>query len=266
MLECVINVSEGQRADVVDAIADAAGNALLDLHSDPDHNRSLLTLAGAEVFAAAQGVATAAVAAIDIGTHVGAHPRSGAVDVVPFVPLAGSDTADAVAARDGFATWMASTLEVPCRVYGGGDAPSLPELRRSLADVAGHPTAGVCCVGARDVLVAYNVWLQPGVGVDVARSIAAELRGPAVRAIGLDLGGVAQVSFNLIDPASVGPDAVFDAVATRAAVARAELVGLVPRRVLAAIQPVRWAELDLAPSRTIEARLEETGLDRGSFG
>ncbi|MDQ1374248.1 MAG: glutamate formiminotransferase / 5-formyltetrahydrofolate cyclo-ligase, partial [Actinomycetota bacterium] len=76
----------------------------------------------------------------------------------------------------------------------------------------------------------------------------------------------AQVSLNLIDPATVGPDAAFDAVAKRAAVGRAELVGLVPASVLAAIQPVRWAELDLEPSRTIEARLGETGLDRGSFG
>jgi glutamate formiminotransferase len=265
VLECVINVSEGRRPDVLEEIAAAGGDAVLDLHADADHNRSVLTLAGPDVFTAAQAVAEATVAAIDIGSHVGAHPRTGVVDVVPFVPLRGSTMDDAVAARDAFAAWMPDALGVPSRVYGP-DGPSLPDVRRSLRGVAGHPTAGVCCVGARTVLVAYNLWLQPGVAVEVARSIAEELRSPAVRALGLDLGGLAQVSLNLVEPASVGPDAAFDAVARRAAVARAELVGLVPASVLAAIPPDRWTELDLAPSRTIEARLGEAGLDRGSFG
>jgi glutamate formiminotransferase/glutamate formiminotransferase/formiminotetrahydrofolate cyclodeaminase len=171
---------------------------------------------------------------------------------------------EAIDERDAFAAWMQDELAVPCRTYGPGGL-SLPELRAELRGVAGHPTAGVCCVGARPLLVAYNVWLREDIGVDVARAIAAELRGPAVRALGLDVGGRAQVSFNLTDPANVGPDVVFDGVATRAAVARAELVGLVPASVLGAITPERWAELDLAPSSTIEARLEEAGFDRGSF-
>ena len=265
MLECVINVSEGRRPDVIETIADAAGFALLDLHADYDHNRAVLTLGGPDVIAAARAVATATVEAVDLGSHVGAHPRTGAVDVVPFVPLAGSSMGEAIDARNDFAAWMQDELEVPCRTYGPG-GPSLPDLRAELRGVAGHPTAGVCCVGARPVLVAYNVWLRDGVGVDEARSIANELRGPAVRALGLDVGGRAQVSFNLIDPATVGPAAAFDGVATRAAVARAELVGLVPASVLEAIPPERWAALDLAPSSTIEARLQEAGFDRGSFG
>jgi glutamate formiminotransferase len=264
VLECVINVSEGRRPDVVEPIAVAAGPSLLDVHVDGAHNRAVFTLAGPEVEADARALATAAVEAIDLGFHVGAHPRTGAVDVVPFVPLAASTMDDAVAARDRFATWMTETLTVPCRTYGP-DGPSLPELRRELRDVAGHPTAGVTCVGARPLLVAYNVWLRAGVGVDVARSIASEVRGPALRALGIDVGGQAQVSFNLIDPLAVGPDAAFDAVATRAAVERAELVGLVPAAVLHAIRPGRWEELDLAPSSTIEARLSETGLNGGSF-
>jgi glutamate formiminotransferase len=261
----VINVSEGRRFDVLDDIAGAAGPALLDVHADWDHNRAVMTLAGPSVEGAARALAEATVEAIDLGSHVGAHPRTGAVDVVPFVPLGGGSMGEAVDARDAFAAWMEDALAVPCRTYGPG-GPTLPELRAELAGVAGHPTAGVCCVGARGVLVAYNVWLREDVGVDVARAIASELRGPAVRALGLDVGGRAQVSFNLVDPASVGPDAVFDAVATRAAVARAELVGLVPAAVLDAIPASRWEELDLAPSSTIEARLEETGLGGGSFG
>jgi len=140
VLECVINVSEGRRPEVLEAIAESAGLALLDLHADADHNRSVLTIAGpaAMVMDAARAVATATVEAIDIGTHLGAHPRTGAVDVVPFVPWVGSTMADAVAARDAFAAWMPDALAVPCRTYGP-DGPSLPELRSSLRDVSGHP-------------------------------------------------------------------------------------------------------------------------------
>ena len=264
MLECVINVSEGRRLDVVELVADRAGGSLLDLHVDGDHNRAVLTLAGPAVEADARSLATAAVEAIDLGFHVGAHPRTGAVDVVPFVPLEGSSMDDAVAARDRFASWLTAELAVPCRTYGP-DGPSLPELRRDLRGVAGHPTAGVTCVGARSVLVAYNVWLRPGVGLAEARSVAAEVRAPSVRSLGIDVGGQAQVSFNLIDPLVAGPAAAFDAVATRVAVERAELVGLVPAAVLHAIPSDRWEVLDLAPSSTIEARLSETGLNGGSF-
>ena len=123
----------------------------------------------------------------------------------------------------------------------------------------------MCAVGARPVLVAYNVWLQsPPADLALAKAIAAAVRGPAVRALGLDVGGVPQVSCNLIEPAAVGPGALVDAVASRAAVARTELVGLVPASVLAAEPPSRWAGLDLSPSRTIETRLREAGLDGGS--
>ena len=272
MLECVINVSEGARANVVDAIAAGAGGALLDVHSDAHHNRSVLTLAGPDVESAAQAVTRAAVERLDLRTHVGVHPRIGVVDVVPFVPLSGAHMADAVAARDRFAAWAADELGVPCFLYG--DKRSLPEVRRGAFTTippdtgphVAHPTAGAIAVGARPVLVAYNVWLAASSGVDVARATAAAIRGPAVRALGLDVGGRAQVSCNLIDPAAVGPGALVDAVASRAEVAGTELVGLVPASVLAAEPPERWASLDLDPSRTIEARLQEQpGLDGGSF-
>jgi glutamate formiminotransferase / 5-formyltetrahydrofolate cyclo-ligase len=261
VLECVVNVSEGQRRKVVEAIAAAAGTSLLDAHTDPHHNRAVLTLAGEGLEAAVRAVATETVHRIDLRAHVGVHPRVGALDVVPFVPLAGATMADAVAARDRLAAWVGSRLDVPCFVYG--PERRLPDVRRrAFVDLApdtgpsvAHPTAGATCVGARGVLVAYNLWLAPEVRVEVARSVAGAVRGPAVRALGLDVGGRAQVSMNLVDPLVVGPAQAYDAVAARAPVARAELVGLVPAAVLDAIPPERWAELDLGPSRTIEGRL-----------
>ena len=264
MLECVVNVSEGRRAAVVEAIAAAAGACLLDVHVDPDHHRAVLTLAGGEdLDEAVRAVTSEAVHRIDLRAHAGVHPRLGAVDVVPFVPIAeaGGAMAGAIAARDRFAAWAAAELDLPCFLYGPERA--LPEVRRrAFADLAPdlgpsvpHPTAGAVCVGARPLLVAYNVWLAPDADADLARSVAAALRGPAVRALGLDVGGQAQVSTNLLDPLAVGPADVYDHVAALARVARAELVGLVPAAVLDAVPARRWAELDLGPERTLESRL-----------
>ena len=106
------------------------------------------------------------------------------------------------------------------------------------------------------MLVAYNVWLAQGTSVARAKEVARAVRGPALRALGLDVGGRAQVAMNLVDPLVVGPDRAYDQVAHLAPVERAELVGLVPEAVLAAVAPERWRELDLDGSRTIEARLE----------
>jgi glutamate formiminotransferase len=237
----------------------AAAGALLDVHTDAYHHRSVLTVAGPDVEPAARRVAATAVEHIDLRTHDGAHPRFGAVDVVPFVPLFGAPMEDALAARQVFVTWASEVMDLPCLAYGP-DTVSLPELRRQATSVQGHPTAGVCAVGARPVLVAYNLWLADG-DVAVARAVAAELRSASVRALGFALGDQAQVSLNLVAPDAFGPAAAFDAVASRTAVARAELVGLVPASVLAAIPAERWESLDLDPSRTIETRLHEAGLN-----
>lgn len=261
MLECVLNLSEGRRQDVLAGLAGEAGPCLLDVHADAHHHRAVLTLAGPGVEPAAMAVATRAVAQLSLHGHRGAHPRLGVVDVVPFVALEGSEPEEAVRARDRFATWAGRELELPCFLYG--PERSLPEVRRrAFSDLAPdtgpdrpHPTAGAAAVGARPPLLAYNLWLQAG-DVHLARCIASHVRGPAVRALGLDLGGQAQVSCNLIDPAVVGPAELYDAVAALAQVARAELVGLLPASVLAATPPWRWAQLDLAPDRTIEARLQ----------
>ena len=226
----------------------------------------MLTLGGPEVEEAVRAVSASAVDTIDITAHDGVHPRMGAVDVVPFVPIDGAgDLSDAVGARDRFAAWAGTELELPCFLYG--PERSLPDVRREAfqrrqpdrGPPTPHPTAGATAVGARGPLVAYNLWLVPP-DLALARSLAAELRSPAVRALGLEVGGHAQVSCNLIDPLDVGPAAVYDAVARRAEVDRAELVGLVPAAVLADVPVHRWGELDLHRERTIEARLEQARI------
>ena len=266
VLECVINVSEGRDEAVIDGLRTVAGRSLLDLHHERRHNRAVLSLAGPDVDGAARAVTGVGVHTIDVRTHAGAHPRLGAVDVVPFVPLDGSTMADAVAARDRFAGWAANEFGVPCFLYG--PERSLPDVRRtafdSLAPDVGppnpHPTAGAICVGARPVLIAYNVWLEPGTDVSVASEIANAVRGPVVRALGLDLEGLAQVSMNLIDWPTVGPADAYAAVAALAEekgtrVSAAELVGLMPDAALMAIPEDRWLELGVSRMQTIEVAL-----------
>jgi glutamate formiminotransferase len=266
VLECVINLSEGRDLDLVARIGATAGRALLDVHSDPHHHRSVLTVIGEE---AARAVATAAVAELDLRTHEGAHPRLGVVDVVPFVALDGSTVAEARAARDRFAAWLGEVHRVPCFLYGHDR--SLPDVRRhafgTLAPDVGpstpHPTAGATAVGERGLLVAYNVWIRTADPYSVRR-VAAAVRGGGIRALGLSVGNRFQVSMNLVDPLTVGPAAAYDRVAAASAgaatVEGAELVGLVPAEVVQSVPPHRWEELDLSPERTIEARLEAQGL------
>jgi glutamate formiminotransferase len=274
-VECVVNVSEGLDQGFLARLADAAGPVLLDLHRDPDHHRSVFTLAGEaeSVTDAVRELARASVAHLDLGTHQGAHPRLGVVDVVPFIPytpgrLPSHDLDAVVPLRDAFARWMAATLGVPTFLYGplaDGENRTLPQVRRyaftELAPDFGprhpHPTAGATSVGARSVLVAYNVWVS---SVEVARTVAPLVRGPAVRALGLAVGRRAQVSCNLVNPAEVNPAQAYDTVRhlveeAGGAVEGAELVGLLPAAVLQAIPASRWGRLGLGAEMTVEARL-----------
>jgi glutamate formiminotransferase len=210
----------------------------------------------------------------------------GVVDVVPFVPLVqqavdpsssglrldpAPSLGAAVEARDRFARWAWSELSLPCFCYGplpGRGERTLPEIRRlafselvpDTGECEPHPTAGACAVGAREFLVAYNLWLADG-DVEVATAVARQLRGPGVRALGFDLSGVAQVSCNLVEPSVHGLVEVHDRVVqllegTGVRIDRCELVGLLPAAVLDAVPAQRWVELGLDPDSTVEARLE----------
>jgi glutamate formiminotransferase len=250
-----VNISEGRDGATLAAIVAAAGRDLLDLHRDEHHHRSVLTLAGAD---AVRRVAVEAVARIDLRRHAGVHPRLGAVDVVPFVPYGTTSMAEARAASDAFVRWAMHELALPALVYGDA-GPTLPELRRSARlQLLPHPTAGAVCVTARSPLVAFNVCLASD-DLSLARRVAAAVRSPAVRALGLPVGDQVQVSMNLIDPLHVGPADAYDAVAAHAPVTTAELVGLVPDAVLRLTPRARWDELDLGEDRTVEMRLARRG-------
>ena len=265
MLEAVPNVSEGRDRGVVAAIGEAfASQALvLDVHSDQDHHRSVFTLAAepdALVDSLLAGIAVA-VELIDLRRHAGVHPRVGAVDVVPLVPLSREDMARAASSARVLARRIGDELGLPVFSYGeigDGRRPAffrrggLDELRRrvesgELAPDAGpraiDPRSGVVLVGAREPLVAYNVVLATD-DVEVARRVARAVRGssggmPGVQAIGLLLpeAALVQVSLNVIDLERAPLHEVLERVRRESAalgveVATGELVGLAPASVL----------------------------------
>jgi glutamate formiminotransferase/glutamate formiminotransferase/formiminotetrahydrofolate cyclodeaminase len=260
VLLAVPNISEGRDHAVIERLSGAFGELrLLDVHSDPDHGRSVLTLVGEQRDVASGLLAGAreAIASIDVREHTGLHPHVGALDVAPVVHLDAAGRGPAVAAALTAAALISDELELPVFLYGvladereraqirsGG----LERLRQrmhegELAPDYGpaelHPTAGALLMTARPPLVAFNVDLDSD-DVDVARAIASELREsgggpPGVRAIGLFLAerGCAQVSFNVHDPETVPLSELVARVRERASVAEAELVGLAPRAAFA---------------------------------
>jgi glutamate formiminotransferase len=268
-VECVPNFSEGRDADKVDAIAAAvravAGAVLLDRHMDGDHNRSVLTFAGPPqaVAEAALEAVGQAVSLIDLNHHTGVHPRIGAADVVPFIPVEGLTIEDcaSIARQVGEEIWK--RFGVPVYLYQAAalrpDRVRLEDVRRGqfealreevqsnpdrlpdFGEARLHPTAGATAVGARKFLIAYNINLDTP-DVEVARKIARTVRHssggfPYVKAMGVPLvsRGLAQVSINLTDYEQTPVDCVFEAVETEAArygakIASSEIVGLVPRK------------------------------------
>lgn len=266
MLECVVNISEGQDPIKLGLLRQALGADLLDLHSDADHNRSVFTLAGTE---SARVLAREATTMFALDNHRGVHPRVGIVDVVPFVALEPSTFDDALRARDEFAQFAADRLGVPCFVYG--PERTLPYIRKhafvdllpDYGPTTPHPTAGAICVGARPILIAYNIWLKDS-SLEIAKQISASLRTDSVRALGLQVGSSTQVSMNLIDYMVTGPHQVYDIVAQHASIDHAELVGLIPARVLTAIPRSRWDQLDLGAEKTIESAMAARNRALGS--
>jgi glutamate formiminotransferase len=299
LVEAVPNLSEGRRPAVVDEIVAAFAGAdpgvlVLDRSSDPDHNRTVLTLAGpgpALVSAAVAG-ARACARLIDLTRHQGVHPRMGALDVLPFVPLgeatrlagAADPDLDCAALAERAGRRIAAEAGVPVYLYGAAarrpGRAALPAVRGrgfealrdrhdSPPDFGGpglHPTAGATAVGAREVLVAYNVDLAEA-DLDLARRIAAAVRErdgglPAVRAMGVALAGrgLAQVSMNLLDYRVTPPAVAFAAVAELAGRAGArveasEIVGLVPAAALDGVDPADLRLRGVADELLLETRL-----------
>jgi glutamate formiminotransferase len=267
IIECVPNFSEGRDAGVVARIAEAItsvpGAALLDQTSDWDHNRSVITFAGAPdaIAEAAFRAIQRAVELIDLSRHTGVHPRIGAADVVPLVPVAGVtlEFCAQLAARLGERVWR--ELRVPVFLYEAAsrrpERANLANVRRGLfenlreevrhnperlpdfGDAALHPTAGACVIGARKFLIAFNINLDT-CDLEIARRIARKIRASsgglaAVKALGLflDSRGQAQVSTNLTDFEVTRLCAILDAARAEAGhcgahISSTELIGLIP--------------------------------------
>jgi glutamate formiminotransferase len=263
----VPNFSEGREVRVIKAIATAIesepGVSLFDIHTDPDHNRSVYTLAGTPggLGGAIVRAAGAAIELIDLAAHDGAHPKIGSLDVAPIVFLNRSERGSACAEALVLADRLGHELSLPVFLYGAltENTQTRADLRRGgpqqlrqrieageLKPVFGpsvlHASAGAVLVGARPPLIAFNVELAPPADAVVAQQIARLIREggaeglPGVRAIGLTLparGGVAQVSMNIEDCELVTPAEVVHAIARHAEPLRAELIGLAPRAAFA---------------------------------
>jgi glutamate formiminotransferase len=270
LVECVPNFSDGRRPDVLAALRAAIETSknvrFLDQTADVDHNRSVITFAGgpAAVAGAMERAVEVAIDRIDMRSHRGEHPRLGAVDVVPFVPIGETTMDECIELARSFGRRIAERFELPVFLYAAAATRServrLPDIRKpqfeGLRDLIGqpgwepdfgpprlHPTAGATVVGARPFLIAYNINLET-TDVDLAKRVARRIREssgglPRVQALGLwleDL-GCAQVSMNLLDFTVTPMWLVFEEVSREAAaegvrVRESELIGLAPARAL----------------------------------
>jgi glutamate formiminotransferase len=295
IIECIPNVSEGRRAEVVERVADAvravAGVRLLDYSSDPSHNRSVFTLAGdaAGVKAAVLVLFEQALAAIDLRTHRGEHPRLGAVDVVPFVPIEGVTMQECVALAKEVGAAVASRFNVPVFLY---EEASDNPLRKNLEDIrrgefeglaakmaapewapdfgpaVPHLSAGASVIGARMPLIAYNINLNTD-RVDIAKKIAAAIRHSSgglryVKAAGfmLDNRRLAQVSMNLTNYQKTPIFRVFEMVKREAerygvSILESEIVGLVPAAALTSVAEYYLQMESFSAQQILENKLKE---------
>jgi glutamate formiminotransferase len=296
-VECVPNVSEGRDAARLARWAAAVrltpGVTLADVHTDPDHHRSVFTFLGAPaaVAAGATALAAAVLAEVDLREHHGIHPRLGALDVLPFAPLGDTPMATAVGLAHAVGATLADRHALPVYFYEAAarrpERRRLPDVRRGgyealearLATEAGRPDAGparfdprrgAIIVGARVVLVAFNVWLESD-DLSLARKIAAVVRErggglPCVRALGVALAsrGIAQVSLNLLDhrvtPLPVAWDRVVNEARRRGVGVRGgELVGLAPRAAFAGRAPASVGLPDLTEAQLLDTYVARTG-------
>lgn len=300
LVECVPNFSEGRRPEILARLADAVrrvpGVRLLDVSADPDHNRAVFTMVGnpEAVYDAAFGSAAEAVAALDLRTHQGVHPRIGVVDVVPFVPLYGASLSECVALARRLGEALAARFALPVYLYAAAAsdparrtlaairrsgfewlraAITAPDRRPDFGPARVHPTAGAVAVGARDILIAMNVDLD-STNLAAARKIARAVREssgglPAVQAMGVPLPsrGRVQVSMNLLDYRRTPPAAAFERVRKEAAglgiaVAAGELIGCAPAEALPP-DPIQTLRLrTLRPEQILHPAALARELDR----
>lgn len=295
VLESVINVSEGREPErvekIVDGVREAKGVKLLDYSSDKDHNRSVITFAGEpeRVIEAAFSVVKRAVERIDLTKHKGEHPRIGAADVVPFVPISGIEEKEAVDLSRSLGKRVWEELGVPVYLY---ERSSTADYRRNLSDIregefeglptkmkdprwhpdygndAPHPAAGATVVGVRNFLVAYNVNLNTS-DVKIAKKIAnaiRERRGGLtnVKALGMHLEdrNIGQVSINMVDPMQTPMYRVFEAVRIEAArygvgIIGSQIVGMVPLEVIVESARYYLQLEDFKTDQILEVRLFE---------
>lgn len=306
LIESVPNVSEGTRLEVVDAIADTLRSvsigsrraSLLDYSADPSHNRSVFTIAGEPdvIEEAVLALFRTALAAIDMRWHRGVHPRLGAVDVVPFIPLEGATLEHCVAVARRVGARIADEFALPVYLF---EAAATRPARRNLEDVRRgqfeglaakigtpdwapdfgpvrrHPSAGAAIVGARNPLIAFNVNLATD-RLDIAGQIAAEVRQssgglPSVKAMGVRLAerGIVQVSMNLVDYTITPIERAFAAVQAAASrhgveVIESELIGLTPAAALAGTSPAALRLRGFTAERILENRIAATADRRGA--
>jgi glutamate formiminotransferase/formiminotetrahydrofolate cyclodeaminase len=293
LVECVPNFSEGRRPEVIaairDAIASVADVAILDVSSDASHNRTVVTFVAARQAAVAAAFAGIAKAAelIDLNLHEGEHPRIGATDVCPFIPLEGTTMDDCVELARELGRRVGDELAIPVFLYERAatrpDRENLAVVRRGEFERARteigtnparvpdfgpnaiHATAGATVIGARPFLVAYNVYLGGAENLPVAKDVAKAVRGSSgglrhVKGLGLEVEGQAQVSMNLVDTDQTPLYRAYDMVAMEAQArgvtpTHSELVGLVPEKVLfdTAARHIRLP--DFSPEMVLETKV-----------
>lgn len=297
VIEFIPNISDGRRADVIADLASGLAHVpdahLLDVSSDWSHNRSVFTMVGTRtgLEAAAHLLVERVIRAVDLRRHEGEHPRIGAIDVMPFVPLVGASMAECVVIARAIGAHVAECFDIPVFLYEEAavirDRGRLEDIRRGqfegltekLADprwapdfgpARRHPTAGAVAIGARHPLVAFNVNLASD-DLDVARRIAAVVRErsgglPGVKALGLRLHhrGIVQVSMNLTRPEQTSLHQAFERVRDEAArhgaaILDSEIIGLVPRAAFVGTTPGALKLVDGHRGYVLEDRLASIG-------
>jgi glutamate formiminotransferase/glutamate formiminotransferase/formiminotetrahydrofolate cyclodeaminase len=294
LVECVPNFSEGRNTETVarlaEVISSVSSACVLDTHIDPDHNRSVITFVAApeEIVEAAVRAVGLAAELIDMRTHTGVHPRLGATDVLPFVPVSGVSLDDCAALAHQAGARIATDLSIPVFFYERAalrpDRVNLEDVRRGalellreqisvepdrapdLGPLQVHERAGAIAVGARPFLIAFNINLRTSDGLlarKIARTVRARSGGlPFVKALGFELSsrGLAQVSMNLVNYETTGIAQAYDAVKSEAEalgveILSTEIVGLVPEQALDRTAEYFQKLENFSPDKTLEQRL-----------